>query len=46
VKNEKQEFNSLKGGEATRKVKFHKIGTYFDDRVQEAEKQTNVNGNK
>lgn len=45
VKNEKQEYKSLKGGKAKTPVKFRKIGTYFDDRVQEAEKQTNVNNN-
>ncbi|GBF81101.1 hypothetical protein [Aphanothece sacrum] len=43
MKNERQEYKSLKGGEAKTPVKFRKMGTYFDDRVQEAEKQINVN---
>ncbi|MEA5536294.1 hypothetical protein [Crocosphaera sp. XPORK-15E] len=42
ISEEKQDFTSLKGGEATTKVKFNKPGTYFERTVNEAEKQTNA----
>ncbi|MEA5512194.1 hypothetical protein VB715_20685 [Crocosphaera sp. UHCC 0190] len=42
VREEKQEFSNLKGGEATTKVKFQKPGTYFERSVTAAENQVNT----
>ncbi len=44
IAEEKEEFSRLKGGKEKAKVKtkFIKPGTYFDQAVDEAEKQTNV----